>query len=87
MKSLATKRFWSLFLALPVEVQQLATKTYSLWRLNPGHPSIRFRRLRDSELFTARVGDHYRALGRLQGDTIIWLWIGSHAGYDRIKKE
>jgi hypothetical protein len=28
----------------------------------------------------------YRALGLLEGDEIIWLWIGTHAEYDRLLK-
>jgi hypothetical protein len=26
----------------------------------------------------------YRALAGVQGDTVIWFWIGSHADYDRL---
>jgi len=26
----------------------------------------------------------YRALGLLDDDEIVWFWIGTHAGYDRI---
>ena len=34
--------------------------------------------------FTVRVGERYRALGRLDSSTLIWVWIGSHAEYDRL---
>jgi hypothetical protein len=85
MKSVATRRFWELFQALPVAVQNLAVKNYRLWRGSPHHPSLRFRRLQGSEdRFTIRVGDHYRALGRLTGEKMIWVWIGSHSDYDRL---
>ena len=60
-----------------VDVQKLAVKNYHLWRENPSHPSLRFRRRRGAEdRFTIRVGDHYRALGRfnLRDD---------HVGLDR----
>ena len=44
-----------------------------------------FRRLRGSEdRFSIRVGDHYRALGRLAGTKMIWVWIGTHSDYDRL---
>ena len=33
---------------------------------------------------TVRVGDHHRALGVRTGDQIIWVWIGTHADYDRL---
>jgi len=45
VKSVATRRFWELFQALPSDVQKLAVKNYRLWRQNPSHPSLRFRRL------------------------------------------
>jgi hypothetical protein len=33
-----------------------------------------------------RVGDHYRALGRVEGDTITWVWIGTHEEYNRLAR-
>lgn len=85
MRSTATRRFWKLFNELPAEVQELARKNYLMWLSSPEHPSLRFRRLQGGDdRFTVRVGDHYRALGMLEGDTMIWIWIGSHAEYDRL---
>jgi hypothetical protein len=34
--------------------------------------------------FTIRVGDRYRALGKLTGDKMTWVWIGTHSDYDRL---
>jgi hypothetical protein len=83
--SVATPRFRELFQALPVEVQNLAVKNYRLWRRDPRHPSLRFRRMRGSaDRFSVRIGDHYRALGRQSGEKMIWVWIGTHAEYDRL---
>ena len=85
VRSVATRRFWELFRALPSEVQNLAVKNYHLWRHNPNHPSLRLRRLQGGEgRFSIRVGDHYRALGRRTGETMTWVWIGTHADYDRL---
>lgn len=85
MTSVATRRFWDLFHALPGDVQTLAIKNYQLWRRDPHHPSLHFRRLQGgADRFSVRVGDHYRALGRLTADTITWVWIGTHAEYDRL---
>lgn len=85
MNSFATRRFWDLFHALPGEVQKLAIKNYHLWRSDPNHPSLHFRRLQgNADRYTIRVGDHYRALGRLSADTMIWVWIGTHTEYDRL---
>ncbi|MBM3787123.1 MAG: hypothetical protein FJW30_22430 [Acidobacteria bacterium] len=85
MTSLATRRFWTLYHALPNEVQELAIKNYRLWRRDSQHPSLHFRRLQGSDdRFSVRVGDHYRALGKLTADTITWVWIGTHSEYDRL---
>jgi len=85
VKSVATRRFWELLHALPAPVQELAVKNYRLWRRNPQHPSLHFRRLQGSvDRFSVRVGDHYRALGRQTSEHIIWVWIGTHSEYDRI---
>jgi hypothetical protein len=85
VKSFATRRFWELLQALPSEIQALAIKNYRLWRRDPRHPSLRFRRLRGSEdRFTIRVGERYRALGRLRAGTMTWVWIGTHSDYDRL---
>jgi mRNA-degrading endonuclease HigB of HigAB toxin-antitoxin module len=58
-----------------------------LWVENPGHPSLRFRRLEGGdERFTIRIGNHYRAIGRLRSGTIAWVWIGTHAEYDKLTR-
>ena len=85
VNSVATRRFWDLFHELPAEAQKLAIKSYRTWERDPHHPSLRFRRLQGSiDRFSVRVGSHYRALGRLSADTITWVWIGTHAEYDRL---
>jgi len=63
----------------------LAIKSYQLWRRDPHHPSLRFRRLQGSaNRFSVRVGDHYRALGILTADAMTWVWIGTHNESDRL---
>lgn len=85
MKSQATPRFWELFHELPVDVQGLAVKSYRLWRVNPNHPSLRYRRLEGRDnLATVRVGNHYRALGLMEPGIVVWIWIGPHAEYNRL---
>jgi hypothetical protein len=85
MNSVATRRFWDIFHALPAEIQTLAIKNYHLWRVNPNHPALHFRRLKGSEdRFTVRIGDHDRALGRLSSGTMTWVWIGTHSDYDQL---
>jgi hypothetical protein len=82
--SLASPRFWKTYQALPAGVRELADKNFALWRANPRHPSLRFRPI-GGDLWSARVGLHYRAVGRFHDDdTFVWLWIGSHEEYDRL---
>lgn len=85
MTFVATRRFWVLFHALPGDVQQLAIKNYRLWRRDPLHPSLHFRRLQGSaDRFSVRVGGHYRALGTSSEGKMTWVWIGTHGEYDRL---
>jgi len=63
MASKATRRFWKLYQELPELIRRLAVKNYRLWRDNPRHPSLDFKKLGGrAERFSIRVGDHYRAL-------------------------
>lgn len=55
---------------------------YHLWAINPRHPSLCFKKV--GELWSVRVGDGYRALGLLDGQTMYWIWIGSHDDYERL---
>jgi len=32
------------------------------------------------------VTEDYRVLGLLEGDTVIWYWIGRHEEYERLLK-
>lgn len=85
VNSIATRRFWDLFNTLSPEIQKLAVKNYELWRRDPHHPSLHFRRLQGSkDRFSVRVGDRYRAIGRLTDETMTWVWIGTHSEYDRL---
>ena len=85
MNSRTTERFWREFARLPAEVQEQARAAYRLFQQNPYHPSLHFRRVHQTEpVYSARVGLHYRAVGVVEGNTIVWFWIGSHAEYDHL---
>jgi hypothetical protein len=84
MKSRAVRDFWDRYNALPGEIQALALKQYRLWLANHRHPSVRFKKVGD--YWCARVNDDYRAVGILDGDTIVWFFIGSHAAYEALLK-
>jgi hypothetical protein len=85
MKSRATVDFWQHFHKLPKDIQRTAKKAYLLWQDNPRHVSLHFKRLNTPPpLYSVRVGMHYRALGLLDDETVVWFWIGTHGEYDRL---
>lgn len=65
---------------LPAEIRNLADKNYGLLKTNPRHPSLQLKRI--DQLWSVRIGQHYRALGIDIPGGIQWIWIGSHADYD-----
>ncbi len=88
MKSQLTEDFIACFRELPDEVRQLARRNYQRWQENPELPSLAFRRVHNTEpIYSVRIGIGWRALGLLDGDTITWFWIGSHAEYDHILRQ
>jgi hypothetical protein len=87
VNSEVTEDFLATFRLLPPEIRDLARKNYRLWRTNPQHPSLQFKRVHQTEpIYSVRVGLGWRALGLLEEDGMLWFWIGSHADYDRILK-
>lgn len=85
MNSRTTQRFRALLQSLPAHVIQQARDAYELFQDNPSHPGLHFKKVHsDPPIYSARVGIGYRAVGVLDGDTVIWFWIGSHAEYDRL---
>jgi hypothetical protein len=85
VNSIVTADFMACFAALPPEVREHSRRAYRLWRANPAHPGLRFKPIRGHDgLYSVRVGLGWRALGRLDGNTVTWFWIGSHADYDQL---
>jgi len=82
VKHLASPRFWRHYRLLPENVRNLANKNFELLKADPHHPSLHLKKV--GELWSVRVGAHYRALGLARLDEIVWFWIGSHAEYDRL---
>ena len=66
---------------MPADIRELADKNYDLLKKNPRHPSLKLKRIDD--LWSVRVGQHYRAIGIDAPDGIQWIWIGSHSEYDK----
>ena len=85
MQSRVTRRFWSLFSDLPLDIQRDARRAYRSFLDNPRHPGLQFKKLEgEDHIYSARIGLGYRALALVEGDRVVWYWIGSHADYDRL---
>ncbi len=82
MKHYASPKFWACYRALPKDVRDLADKNFELLKANSKHPSLHFKQI--GNLWSVRVGKHFRALGLNKKEGIVWFWIGSHADYDKL---
>ena len=88
MKSRTTAEFRRLFANLPQPVQQQARAAYRQFQSDPSYPSLRFKKVHpELPIYSVRVGKNYRTVGQIDGDTVIWFWIGSHAEYDRLLRQ
>jgi len=82
--SKARPSFWRFYARLPDEVKLRARQVYRLFSSNPGHPSLRWKKLQiEQEYWSVRVTDQYRAVGVPQGEVIEWIWIGTHNEFDK----
>lgn len=77
-----TRRFWRCYNALPPEIQKVADQSFALLKREARHPSLHFKKT--GKLRSARVGLHHRALAVPDASGFLWVWIGTHAEYDRL---
>ena len=86
MKSELTEDFLALFRKLPPRIQRTARKNYQLWKKNPHHPSLEFKKLQAvNDLHSVRIGIGWRAIGTMKDKkTIVWFWVGSHSDYNQL---
>lgn len=49
---------------------------------DPSHPSLHFKKV--GRYWSVRIGIGYRALARIESESLIWFWIGTHAEYDKL---
>ncbi len=84
MKHFASSQFRMQYTALPRDIRELADKSFGLLKADPFHPSLHFKKL--GKVWSARVGAHYRAVAVEVQDGYLWVWIGSHADYDKLRR-
>lgn len=85
MKSRTTTQFRKMFANLPLSIQEQTRQAYRQFQQNPNYPSLRFKKIHPTlSIYSVRINKDYRAVGQLEGDTVIWFWVGSHAEYDAL---
>jgi hypothetical protein len=83
LKHTALPEFWHHYRRLPQDVQALADKKFELLKANARHSSLHFKKT--GELWSVRVGLHYRALALDDPpDGVVWFWIGRHDEYSQL---
>jgi len=83
MKSLTTSDFWKAYAVLSPDMKQQSRKVYQLWKENPFHPSLHFKKV-GKNLWSVRITENYRALALKKEADYYWIWIGSHDEYDSL---
>ena len=84
MNSRTRPSFWRAYANLDAATKAAARQAYARFAENPGHPSLRFKKLGGhDQVWSVRVNEQYRAIGERQGDTIVWAWIGTHNEFDK----
>jgi hypothetical protein len=65
-----------------VEIRSLAKKNFQLLKADHSHPSLQFKKV--GKVWSARVGSNYRAVATQIEGGFLWVWIGTHAEYDKL---
>jgi hypothetical protein len=88
MKSHTTESFRNALALLPSTIQKRARASYRRFRLNPQHAGLQFKKVHTTKpVYSARINDDYRAVGMMDGNDIIWFWIGKHEEYERLLRQ
>lgn len=84
MENRRTKSYWKCLDKLGVNIDALLERTYDTWLNEPQSNGLEFTFLHDDPLVArVRVGDHYRAIMVIDGETAVWFWIGTHEDYNK----
>ena len=83
IRSRTTGRFREQPSRLPPRIQRAAQDAYRLWLRDLSHPGLEFKKLQ-GPFYSVRIGLHWRAVAIKDRDTFVWVFIGSHADYDKL---
>lgn len=85
IESRTTRSFRNAFAALPDEIQAQARNAERIFRANPAHPSLRFKKVDPGgERVFGSGGTELSCAWCPGGSVVTWFWIGSHSEYDRL---
>jgi hypothetical protein len=77
--------FWRAYDRLTPAVKNRAKAAWKLFERAPAHPSLRFKKLQArDDVWSVRITEQYRAVGVRSGDTIEWIWVGTHNEFDNL---
>lgn len=77
--------FWRAYEKLSSAAKDRARRAYQVFAVNSDHPSLRFKKLSGGgEFWSVRINEQYRAVGVRSGDTVQWIWIGTHNEFDHL---
>lgn len=85
MNSRTRPSFWRAYARLSEPNRKAARRAYALFAQNPDQPSLRFKKLAGYDhVWSVRINEQYRAVGERQGDTVVWVWVGTHNEFDNL---
>jgi hypothetical protein len=82
LKHKTSSSFRACYERLPEEIRTLAKKNFQLLKADLSHPSLQFKKV--GKVWPARVGSNCRAVATPIEGGFLWIWIGTHAEYDKL---
>jgi len=76
VKSPTTAEFRKSFVALTAKASSFFSprEAYRQFKENRSYPSLRFKKVHlELPIYSARISNNYRAIGQLDGDTVLWF--------------
>lgn len=85
MTSHITDDFTACYNRLPDRIKKQAKKAYKLWKKDPEHPGLEFKKVsKNKPVYSVRITLGWRVIGVKHKNEMIWFWIGSHADYEKV---
>jgi len=84
MNHFTSPSFWKEYEKLPKHIKELADKSFEILKENSMHPSLHFKKVGNCR--SVRVGKKHRAVAIEMEEGLLWFWIETHAGYDKLLK-